>query len=141
MKMNILEYVTNLDSSIYHQGDMIAGDEFGNLENRLYFVLKGKVEVQRILDSDHSLRTYFLLPGGFFGFAPLSREARIREQYLSLEVNTKIGFLESKQIERIGKASPQFFFALLKHSIEKLIEVEEEIKETTNRIQSKQAGL
>lgn len=138
--MDIFKYVTNLDSYMYHQGDMIATEELGDLEHQLFFVLKGKVEVQRILDEDEPLRTTYLQPGDFFGFALRAKDSRIHEEYKAIEVNTKIGFLNTKQIERVGKANPLFFFSLLKSSIEKLIEVENEIKAMADRISVKIQG-
>ncbi|MCC5815755.1 MAG: Crp/Fnr family transcriptional regulator [Leptospira sp.] len=139
--MDIFQFVTNLDSYMYHQGDMIAEEQLGDLEHQLFFVIKGKVEVQRILDDDQALRTSYLVPGDFFGFALNSRESRIREEYKAIEVNTKIAFLNSKQIERVGRANPLFFFSLLKHSIEELLALEKEIEKISDRIIEKRDGL
>lgn len=139
--MDIFQFVTNLDSYMYHQGDIIAEEQLGDLEHQLFFVIKGKVEVQRIFDEDQALRTYYLVPGDFFGFAVKSRESRIREEYKAIEVNTKIAFLNSKQIERVGKANPLFFFSLLKHSIEELVALEKEIQVMDERIRQKRDGV
>lgn len=138
--MDIFQFVTNLDSYMFQQGDEIAQEQWGDLEHTLYFVLKGKVEVQRILDQDTPLRTTYLVPGDFFGFALRSSNSRIHEEYKAIEVNTKIGYLNIKQIERVGKTNPQFFFSLLKNGIEKLVNVEKEIREMSNRIAKKRDG-
>ncbi|WCL50331.1 hypothetical protein [Leptospira sp. GIMC2001] len=138
--MDIFQFVTNLDSNMYHQGDLIAGDQIGDLENTLYFVLKGKVEVQRILEPDTPLRTYYLDSGDFFGFAKPPRDSRLREQYSAIDVNTKIGYLDHKKIIHIGKSNPLFFFSLLKHSIEKMLKVETEISNISQSIQRKSGG-
>jgi CRP-like cAMP-binding protein len=139
--MDIFQFVTNLDSYMYHQGDKIAEDQLGDLEHQLFFVIKGKVEVQRILDDNQPLRTTYLVPGDFFGFALKLKESRIHEEYKAIEVNTKIAYLNSKQIERVGRANPLFFFSLLKHSIEGLLALEKEIQLISDRIIGKRDGL
>jgi hypothetical protein len=132
--MKILDYVTNLDSHLYYQNEIIVNNHIGDIENTLYFIVKGKVEVTRIMEPNIPLKTLYLKEGDFFGFYKNPPNYKILAEYKSLEANTKIGKLDTKTIIHIGKSNPLFFFTLLKNSIEKMLVIEKEISSISESI-------
>ncbi|MCZ8240007.1 MAG: hypothetical protein O9310_16410 [Leptospiraceae bacterium] len=136
LPMNIYEFVTNLDSRIYHLNEIVADEYIGEIENKLYFILKGKVEVRRSMEGGIELKTEYLNMGDFFGFASSPSHIKIQSIYKSIDVNTKVGFLDHKEIIHIGKVNPLFFFTLLKSSIERLNKLEREITHLSESIDS-----
>ncbi|NCN08322.1 MAG: cyclic nucleotide-binding domain-containing protein [Leptospira sp.] len=139
--MNIYEFVTNLDSRIYHLNEVIADEYIGDIEDKLYFILKGRVEVKRTMEPDIELKTEFLNTGDIFGFAVSPSKLKVQSVYKSIDVNTKVGYLDNKAIIHIGKTNPLFFFSLLKSSIDKLLKIEKEISLLSENISSLQEGI
>lgn len=139
--MNILDFVTNLDTRLYHQNDIIDSDHFDGLENTLYFVVKGRVEVTRTFETNILLKNYYLNEGDFYGFSKNPPNYKITAKYKSIEPNTKIGMLDTKTIIHIGKGNPLFFFSLLKSSIEKMLAVEKEITSISESIIEMREGI
>ena len=138
MSLNIFEYVNNLATAYYKQGEVIF-EQGQDSDGRMYFVSEGEMSVSRQIDgADYTIAT--LGPGAFFGeMAILNRNPRSA----TIRVQTKharLGYIDEPMFLRISRNDPVFPFSLLKLILERTAEVEDAIAETRHKLHEMKAG-
>ncbi|HBS06269.1 MAG TPA: cAMP-binding protein, partial [Leptospiraceae bacterium] len=122
MSLNIFEYVNNLATAYYKQGEVIF-EQGQESDGRMYFVSEGEMSVSRQIDgADYTIAT--LGPGAFFGeMAILNRNPRSATIRVQTK-HAKLGYIDEPMFLRISRNDPVFPFSLLKLILERTAEVE-----------------
>ncbi|MBR31693.1 MAG: cAMP-binding protein [Spirochaetaceae bacterium] len=138
MSLNIFEYVNNLATAYYKQGEVIF-EQGQESDGRMYFVSEGEMSVSRQIDgADYTIAT--LGPGAFFGeMAILNRNPRSATIRVQTK-HAKLGYIDEPMFLRISRNDPVFPFSLLKLILERTAEVEDAIAETRHKLLEMKSG-
>ena len=123
--MNISDFVHNVHSKQFKLGEVIFS-QGEPCDGKMYFIFSGEISVIKIRNNEkHEIRR--ISTGEFFGeMALISAEPRAATiQVASHEA--KLGIIDEEIFYKLAKNSPEFLFVLLKATIKRLIELDNEL--------------
>lgn len=124
--MNILEFVQNVHTRQYKNGDIIfsQGD---TCDGTMYFIFTGEVAIIKKRENNTEEEIRRMHVGEFFGeLALVSSEPRAATIKVSSHA-AKLGIIDEQIFYKLAKNSPEFLFALLKATITRLVELDKKV--------------
>ena len=122
----LLDYKSYMGIMMLKKGDVVfSSGELGR--GKMYALLFGECLVSHVRNS-RMVSKQHVSEGGFFGEMGILSKGRRTSTATIESPSAKVGVIDTAAFTSIGSHDPEFFFALLKASVERLIDLEDAIK-------------